>query len=295
MRYTVIFLISSLLLYSCGRQNDYQKNIDLRGDWSFYPMDDPGLTAPEFDGDSWTTIDLIPYGESNMPLTNESIAEMREKVQMESGWYRKTFILEEENRGKSIYLYFSGIFPDPELWLNENFLQVQVADDNSQLYKISGNINYDGVNVINIRVDSSLSIPYSPGFHYIISQEAKIVVANPVHIRPGGVDIRVTELDSEADLEIALELINNNQETKKVKVISHIYHPENGKKAVVNSDGLTLDDRLNVVQITSIENPELSKDGKPVIYECVIDVLTSGNTILDTYVKRFIISNENED
>lgn len=295
MRFAIVFLIFSVLLLSCGKQNDYQKNIDLSGDWSFYPMEDPGLTAPEFDDESWTTIDLFPDGESNMPLSNESIAEMTDKMKIESGWYRKTFIMEDENKGKSIYIYFNGIFPDPELWLNENFIQAPGDEQKSQLYRISGNVDYEGVNVINIRVDSSLSIPISPDFDYIISREAKIVIANPVHIKPGGVDILITKLDTEAEFEIHVELINDTQESKKLKVISHIYHPENGKQTVVNSNGLTLEDNLNVLQITTLDNPDLSQDGNPVIYECVTDVLTSDNTILDTYVKRFIISNRNTD
>ncbi|MFW5819751.1 MAG: hypothetical protein ACOCWA_00570 [Bacteroidota bacterium] len=293
MRFLGVLFIASFLLFSCGRMNDYQKNIDLKSDWKFYPMDEPGFMAPEFDKDSWLTIDLVPNKESNVPISNQAIAELTDTLTIIPGWYRKTFLIEQENREKSIYLYFNGIFSDPELWLNQNLIGEDARVDAGQLYKISNNIHYDNVNEITIRVDSNVSNFFPSDLDWRISQEAKIVIANPVHIRPGGIDIQITDAGAKADLEIRIAIINDALESKRLKVISHIYHPEDGKQAVVNSGGLMIDDRLNIVQITTLSNPDMSMNGEPVIYECVTDILTPGNTILDTYVKRFVIPNKN--
>jgi hypothetical protein len=284
-------LFLTFILFSCGKRNDYQETINLGEDWSFYPQKKPISTSPSIEDVNWQEVDLLTGEESNMPINNSTIAEMQQPYDSETGWYRKNFIIDEKEKGRIVYLFFNNIFPDPELWLNGEKIDVFRKSDNSQLYRINDLIKYNHENLITIREDSSLLSSFPPGSSDYYFRQAQLILANQVHVLPGGIKIKPSGLDRKrAELEISVQLRNETPDKRRVKIISHIYHPDDGKVAVINSDGLSLDDSLNVVQMTSLENPEYSNISDPVIYECVTDILTSGNTILDTYVERFIIN-----
>ncbi len=290
MRFLLSLLVFLFATSSCGKRNDYQKSLDLSDDWEFYPREIPATTEPEFENESGQIVDLIRDGESHMPVNNEAVAEMRKILDQESGWYRKSFILDEDNKGKTIYLYFNEIFPDPGLWLNGEKVEAFRKEGNSWLYKITDEVSFEEENIISIRADSSIIPSYPHDYDSFLFREAELIIANPVHLKPGGIHVKASRTDDQkTKLEISVELINDRPEPVSIKVISHIYHPDEGKLVAVNSSGLKLNDSLSVTQLTKLDNVGIKKNGIPVIYECVTDVLTSGNTILDTYVHRFVI------
>ncbi len=72
------------------------------------------------------------------------------------GWYRKTFTIAPEDKGKHISLQFDGIFRDSRIWVNGFYLGNEPSGYASRIYDISEYLNYGGENMVAVRVDATL-------------------------------------------------------------------------------------------------------------------------------------------
>lgn len=293
MKKQFIILPSSImilsLLFSCGMHHDYQRKTLFNDNWKFYPGDIPGASSVEFNDTAWRELELPhdwaierPVAESNPGGTANGYFEGG------IGWYRKHFTLDEAKEGKTFYLIFNGIFMDSEIWLNGEEVGNRNYGYINQAYDISDQINFGSENIISIRVDNSFQ-PSDRWYHGCgIFRDVNLIEANPVHVIPWGTFIRNSVFDTvETEMKLTIELRNRNEEPEKIKVISHVYHPEEGKVSVVNSGELLINKEMIIDQELKIKRPDLWSPENPVIYECVTDILTPSNTILDTYITKF--------
>ncbi|MGC9342674.1 MAG: glycoside hydrolase family 2 TIM barrel-domain containing protein, partial [Bacteroidales bacterium] len=286
-------LIMASLLVSCGKQHDFQRKSKFNDNWKFFLGDPPEAFQPEFDDSRWRSLELphdwaieLPVKEPNPGGTANGYFEGG------IGWYRKSFEVPAQKEGKTLYLLFDGIFMDSEIWINGNYKGKRNYGYINQIYDITEDLNYGGKNVVAVRVDNSVQ-PSDRWYHGCgIYRDAELIEANPVHVKPWGSFIRNSVFDTlEAEMLITTDIMNKNEEPKKIKLISHIYHPEDGKVAVVNSGEITIGKELAVDQTVIIKKPDLWSPDNPVVYECVTDILTPSNTILDTYITEFGIRN----
>jgi beta-galactosidase len=287
-------LISVILLSSsCGKQHDYQRKMNFNEGWKFHYGDIPEAKDPSFQDEEWQNLTLphdwaieYPVAESNPSGTANGY------FVGGVGWYRKSFDIEKKLDGQAIYLLFDGIFMDSEIWLNGNYKGKRNYGYINHVYDISEDLIYGEENTISVRVDNSIQ-PSDRWYHGCgIFRDVELVVANPVHVKPWGTFIRTSSFDpSESEIKITTEIVNNHDSPQKIKLISHIYHPKDGKVDVVNTGDIEVDEYISIDQTVSVENPDLWSVDNPVVYECVTDILTPGNTILDTYITEFGIRN----
>jgi beta-galactosidase len=278
-----------LIFFSCGKQHDFQRKILFNDNWKFYLGDDPDASNPAYDDSNWRIMELphdwaieLPVAESNPGGTANGY------FAGGIGWYRKNFTMPANKEGKAFYLLFDGIFMDSEIWVNGNYKGKRNYGYINQVHNITKDLNYGGNNTLAVRVDNSIQ-PSDRWYHGCgIYRDVELVEANAVHVKPWGSFIRNSRFDTtKTEMMISLDILNLNEDSRNIKVISHIYHPEDGKVAVVNSGELTIDKELTLDQKVEIIKPDLWSPSNPVVYECVTDILTPSNTILDTYVTEF--------
>ena len=128
------------------------------------------------------------------------------------GWYRKTFRMEEAERGRHVELLFDGIFRDSRVWVNGFYCGGERSGYLSQSYDITDYLVYGADNLICVRADATLE----EGWFYEgggIYRNAWLVKTDPVHIADDGITITTTFSDaslSEALLSVKADIQNSS-------------------------------------------------------------------------------------
>lgn len=111
-----------------------QRQRPFDADWRFNKDTINGAEDPAYDDSKWRTVDL-PHDWSIEKLPNQipdSIIGPFSKAAINgrdmgfltggTGWYRKTFKLNETSREKSVYINFDGVYMNSVVWINGHFL-----------------------------------------------------------------------------------------------------------------------------------------------------------------------------
>lgn len=295
-----------------------QKKISLDEDWRFHFGNsadvskdfDYGKTAllhksnvyattivnPKFVDTSWKKINVPHDWVVELPFVKS------EQVEMDShgykpvggaypetsiGWYRKHFSVDKKDDGKRFELQFDGIYRNAEIWFNGFYVGTNFSGYVGNSYDVSDYINFEGDNVIVIRVDAT---QYEGWFYEGagIYRHAWLNVTDKVFIPNDGVFVHSKVNGKNATVTVETEVENKNLQPFNA-VIYSIITDRNGKqlaktseqKVVLSVNGKTSIKQnlyLNNVTFWSLENPYLYK---------VISVIKSGNQMVHQTKTRF--------
>jgi beta-galactosidase len=132
----VSILSIAILLQSCASERKNPADSRSRpfdSDWRFI-RDSVSAESPAFDDSKWRSIDLphdwsiedIPQQEEGKtigPFSKESPGGTATgHVVGGTGWYRKKFMIAAEDTGKSVSIYFEGVYMESDVWINGRHL-----------------------------------------------------------------------------------------------------------------------------------------------------------------------------
>src|SRR4029078_2417285 len=200
-------LISICLLMGCSLQQSavFSDRVrDFDADWHFVRDSVAGAEQPGFDDSKWRVLDLphdwsiedlpeqIP-GKTVGPFSKESEGALKGGAVGHTvggtGWYRKTFILNGEDKDKLISVYFEGAYTETDIWLNGNHVgdhkhgYTSFYFDITKFCKPPGEKNLIAVRVINKGMNSR----WDSGSG--IYRHVKLIVTDPLHIDPWGMHV----------------------------------------------------------------------------------------------------------
>ena len=295
-----------------------QKKISLDEDWRFHFGNssdvskdfDYGKTAllhksnvyattivnPKFVDTTWKKINVPHDWVVELPFVKS------EQVEMDShgykpvggaypetsiGWYRKHFSVDKKDDGKRFELQFDGIYRNAEIWFNGFYVGTNFSGYVGNSYDVSDYVNFEGDNVIVIRVDAT---QYEGWFYEGagIYRHVWLNVTDKVFIPNDGVFVHSKVNGKNATVTVETEVENKNLLPSNAVVYS-IITDRNGKQIAKTSEQkvtlsvngkTTIKQNLNLNNVTfwSLENPYLYK---------VISVVKSGNQIVHQTKTRF--------
>lgn len=111
-----------------------------------------GAAQPDFNDSSWRIVHL-PHDYVIEGRFDPKASVSHGFLPTPPAWYRKTFYLPASDRGKSLWLYFEGIFRDSDVWLNGKFLGNHPSGYTSFFYNIAKAAHFGGKNVLAVHVD----------------------------------------------------------------------------------------------------------------------------------------------
>ncbi|MEI6077345.1 MAG: sugar-binding domain-containing protein [Verrucomicrobiota bacterium] len=179
--------------------------------WKFHLGDISAAETPEFDDSNWRTVNL-PHdwsveGEFD-PKSSTGGAEGF--LPQGTGWYRRTFKVPDNWRGKQVSVEFEGVYMNAHVWLNGKELGFHPYGYTGFSFDLTPGLNHGKNNVLAVRVDSSKqknSRWYSGSGIY---RHVWITVTDPVHVSPWGVFVRTTELaGGKAKVAVDAEIAND--------------------------------------------------------------------------------------
>lgn len=245
-----------------------------------------GAAAQDFDDSEWRILtlphDWAVEGGFN-PVANLSQGYRDRGI----GWYRRSFKLSPEDKGKYIELQFDGISTHATIWVNGTILHRNWCGYTSMYIDITPYATYgDNVNTIAVRVDADAQ----EGWWYEgagMYRHTYLVKRSPIHIKTDGVfanPVRKENNNWNIPVEVTL---NNSGKTLEETDIEVSLYDTSGKlivqeKQLVNVPIL----RDAVVNLSlSIQNPTLWNIENPTLYHVKTVIKQNGNSIDEQIIK----------
>lgn len=211
------------------------------------------------------------------------------------GWYRKHFKMDDKFRGKVIHIDFDGVYMNSTVWLNGVELGTRPYGYISFSYDLTPYINWDGDNVLAVRVNNS-DQPNSRWYSGCgIYRNVWLRIQEPLHIAQWGVFARnydwnkmmvTTAVEAPLDFHIDASrsyegLCADAAENPYgcVEVMTELLDAD-GQRVAFARSGLGAD--LKCEQTLEVENPRLWSVGSPYLYRLKVRLLNSGR-VCDEY------------
>lgn len=253
--------------------------------WKFNLGDDSLARLRDFNDNAWRNLDLphdwsIEGSVSPKNPTGGAGGYFPTGI----GWYRKTFKVAPEWKGKSISVYFEGVYMNSEVFINGKSLGIRPYGYSSFRYDLSPYLDFNRENVIAVRVDNSQQINsrwYSGSGIY---RHVWMDVTNPLHIADWGVAITTTEVSSkQASVQVKATIKNETDFPQHITVNTRLLSGSfKGAGNNVTKLALPAHSEKEVTQIIKVSKPLLWTPETPYLYHAQIQVLKGDEKIDET-------------
>ncbi|MDR8392428.1 DUF4982 domain-containing protein [Aliifodinibius sp. S!AR15-10] len=277
----ILFLATALF----GQPAREKRNFD--AGWKFHLGEVHGAEFISFNDSEWRSLDL-PHDWSIEGEFSREFASGQGYLPGGIGWYRKTFELPENIKGKRIQLLFDGVYQNSEVWINGEYLGKRPFGFISFSYDLTEHLNYgDTPNVVAVKVDHT---NFADARWYTgsgITRQVWLKVLNPVHLGQWGTFIRTPEVTGdEAVVRVTTTVVNDSDEEQTVEVRSSIEDP--GSEIGETEDEITIppNSKRKVDQEFKVNNPDLWSTENPHLYSHVSEIRRDGE-LSDRQETRF--------
>ncbi len=251
------------------------------------------ITSDDYDDSGWRTLDLPhdwaiegDFDEHNPSGTGGGA------LPGGMGWYRKTFKADKKDRGMVFMIEFDGVYMNSSVYINGHLLGTRPYGYISFSYDLTPYINWDGDNVIAVKVDNS-DQPNSRWYSGCgIYRDVRIVKTGLIRVAQWGTYVRTDRISQgKALVRLNVSIIDEEPIISKVirtLTVTSTVKDSNGKKVASSSTSRQLEFRevLNLEDSIMVEHPHLWSVDDPYMYTLVTNVSVNGKQV-DTYETPF--------
>ncbi len=151
-----VVALFSLLLAGVPVQADDRLNLNFDPDWKFIKADPANAAEVNFDASGWTDVSLPHTYNDTDTFDHFSVPGHRGEQNQWGGrtWYRKTFTLPENSRGKKVYIEFQAARQVAEVYLNGHLLGTCKNGFIPFGLDLTPWLQFDGPNVLAVMCDN---------------------------------------------------------------------------------------------------------------------------------------------
>jgi beta-galactosidase len=244
--------------------------------WRFHKGDIPQGEKISTDDSSWKSLDL-PHDWSIEGPFSDAWASGTGYLPGGIGWYRKTFDLLPQQLGKTIYLYFDGVYKNSEVWVNEKYMGKRPNGYASFYYDITPYLNSKGKNVVAVKVDHT---DFADSRWYSgsgINRNVYLMAVNPTHIAVWGTVFTTPQI-SQQQATASLKVSVVNVSKIKTEVIGEIIDDQG--TVVAHQQVLASEGKENDVTLSfTVKNPKRWSVDTPVLYTLKTSLRVDGKTV----------------
>lgn len=257
--------------------------------WKFHLGDIPA-EALTSNGPGWRTLDL-PHDWSiegdfskDNPATPGGGA-----LPGGTAWYRKTFTIPTESKGKLVFIDFDGVYHRSEVWVNGHYLGKRPNGYISFGFNLTPYLKYGGEkNLIAVKVDNSKQ-PNSRWYSGSgIYRNVWLTTTSRIFVPSSGTFVSTPEVtSSRARANVKTTVANQSGRPALVTLNTVIYNPQ-GEEVSRSSMKTTIaaGESPQMEQTLDVLNPQLWSVSTPALYKVISKVLVNNKT-LDTYETPF--------
>lgn len=272
-----IFIISIFMisLFSVGcvehtaSDNNPRQKEKFDFDWKFSKGDFSKASEVDFDDSKWQQID-VPHDWSILDTFSKENPTGRPGGFASGGigWYRKNFTLNQKDASTKVSIEFGGVYENSEVWINGHFLGKRPFGYISFNYDLSPYLNFDGENILAVRVDNSKQ----PNARWYtgsgIYRHVWLITTNKLHIARHGVYATTKSITKgAASIELKTTIENELDASHDFQLISEIYNSENQVVAKIETPAtIPGNGKQEIIQNITVDNPELWAPDNPYLY-----------------------------
>ena len=278
--FSLLSLMFLFIFFSTSAQTSLKQNNLFDFNWRFHRGGALGAEIPSFDDSQWRVIDL-PHDWSiedlpstTSPFNIDAISQVNGGFTTGgTGWYRKTFSIPPELKGKQYIIMFEGVYMNSEVWLNGEYLGNHPYGYTSFWFDISDKIKFDKENVLSVKVknEGENSRWYSGSGIY---RHVWLKIVPPVHIATWGTFITTPEIsENEATINIKTSIINQGSRVSDITLVTKIFNPAGQQQSEVRSDQkIEPGKTLEIIQEVKLTKPALWSTETPVLYKAISEI-----------------------
>jgi beta-galactosidase len=280
----IAFLTFPLLVFSQANTRLTEK-FDF--DWKFLPGDTALASTINYDDSKWENVQLPHDWSIKLPVNKKNGGAMG-FLPGGIGWYRKTFSITNNYKGKKVVIHFDGVYHQTDVYINGKHLGFHPYGYTGFEYDLTPHLNYGGKNTLAVRVDHSNS-PSSRWYSGSgIYRHVWLKVIDPVHVATWGTYITTPDVSANAaEVKIATTIENSADRNGNVHVQNRIINAE-GKEVVAARSSIFIEQGKKgiVDQSMHVQNPKLWSIDTPYLYTMETTVRVNGKTV-DQYRTSF--------
>jgi beta-galactosidase len=280
---------------------DVRQHDSFDSGWRFHLGDIPGAEQSAFADSAWRAFDL-PHDWSIEGPYDEHAATGGPGGYLPTGigWYRKTFTLPENARGRQVTLQFDGVYQHSTVWLNGHELGTWPYGYTTFRYDLTPHLNFGTTpNLLAVRVDNSAQ-PNSRWYSGSgIYRHTWLTITDPLSIVPWGVSVTTPEVSPErATIRVRTKVRNSRTAAQRFELHTQILDAA-GRPLRRQEGGKTLEGPLasdtgeiatggerEIEATLSLPAPQLWSPGAPTVYRVRSEIRVDG-AVVDTVENNF--------
>lgn len=287
MQLACLLLLLAGACTSVSQPEDNGRRIDFTTGWTFNLGDDESASAPDYDDSGWRRLNL-PHDwaiEGDFSKDNPS-GTGGGALPGGIGWYRKVFTVDKADLGKRLYIDFDGVYMNSTVYINGHKLGTRPYGYISFSYDLTPYINWDGKNVVAVRVDNAEQ-PNSRWYSGCgIYRNVWLTRVAPVHVAQWGTFVtaeNVSENGALLKIHTKVQYDADSTETTQVTLLSQLLDASGKVVGEATSDvELQAGTSKDIPQEITVANPQLWNLENPYLYK-VKTVLSQNGQTVDTY------------
>jgi beta-galactosidase len=250
--------------------------------WKFMLGDPSSAEATSFADNAWRMVNL-PHDWSieGRPEKSNPAGAGGGFFPAGIGWYRKSFSVPADWRGKRVSVEFDGVYRDATVYLNGHKLGNHPYGYTSFAFDLTSNLNFAGQNLLAVRVDNSAQ-PNSRWYSGSgIYRHVRVVVTDSTHVAHWGVFVTTPKASEvAATVSIQTEVANESDQSTGITVKTTLYDRA-GHEAGTKESPLTIapGKQIEAVQTITVANPALWSPASPALYHAVSRIIRDGKAV----------------
>ncbi len=281
-------LFTLLILTGCVKHEAARERLDFTTNWKFLLADSIDAHDQTYPDSTWRTLNLPHDWSIEGEFSDKHPATVGGgALPGGTGWYRKSFVLPEEDKEKKIFIAFDGVYRNSEVWINGHLLGKRPNGYISFEYELTPYLHFGAEkNVVAVKVDNSQQ-PNSRWYSGSgIYRNVWLVKTGAIHVAQWGTVVTTTDVsEASASVTVATTLRNTLGESKEVMLETVLYDATGNKVATARSEG-PIADTATLKQTFTLEHPQLWSIEKPNLYKAV-SYIKHGGDVMDSYETVF--------
>jgi beta-galactosidase len=272
---------------SCKTVTENTEPVSFNEGWKFHKGEAKNAQYLSFDDSSWRNQNLPHDWAIEGPFDIEYNARCGGLPFHGEGWYRKSFNVPKNLKGKHVSLHFDGAMYNAKIWLNGVLIGNRPNGYIGFSVKLSEYLNYGGGNLIAVQLTpEDLSSRWYPGAG--IYRNTWLEINNPVHVPKWGTFITTPKItDKLANINIKTEIENTTSINKTITIQTIIFSKENQELSSISEAISVNKNEISIInQSTEIAKPKLWGLQSPYLYRAETKLFEKGN-LIDTYNTTF--------
>lgn len=270
-----------------------ERSVSFNDHWRFYLGELNGAEAVSYNDSSWDDVTLPHDYSIDQGFSTAAPAEQESGYVLGgTGWYRKSFTLDESMQGKTVSIDFDGVYMNATVYLNGEKLGTHPYGYTPFSFVLpQGKLKFGSEeNVITVKVDHKQpsSRWYSGSGIY---RDVKLTVADQVHVANYGTTVTTPDIESgKGTVNVVTEVQNDSSEAADVSVKQTVYEKGSdvpaaeGEKTKVQSVAAGKTARIEAS--VTVADPKLWDTENPNLYTVKTEVYV-GDTLKDSYHSDF--------